>query len=1487
MHAYKKALLSVALSFLLPFSAMSADEDGTFTITIQGPEVEDTVPQVQPVQPASRAPVRRAAPRQNRQATVNATATRAPATTATRQPQTESNATSVQQTPARTYSVASGDTIWSVAHRYLPLDRSVNEFQIVASIYRHNRGAFGRGNVNNLLRTTITIPPVSEIARETTDTGSRLLAQGSMTLPPLGNAPATVNTQATLNNTATPAPATQASKPMQSLSDNDIPQYTATETKIKKLQEEAVKKDLSVAMPENARGADLDKSQVTEETVPNGNNESSADNNKKAEAAKAMSADLAAAAVDAQSIRIMLDGNKKAIDEKTKVLEQQLAEAMDRMKKTSAATAKTAADSVSTLASQYDNIISGLQQDIIEIKGNISKLSQDNDRMREMLLANDEKIEDMQLQLSQFSVSTPTSVVDLDKPVMMILFGAGLLALVLMIVFLIIKLKSRASAKMTDDFDVEDDYSSDDTLLSDENGSIDLEAPVSGDEEPDTTDIPQRELDKNNNSINSPSDSASDVEVALNEKKQADAEESASNATEIPDNSATADNTGADATATEKDPAQEAWDNAATTNSSDEIKDDKDVMDEWSKALDEQTGSEKNVDLDKDENKDTSQDDMASAWEAALNEQENSEKKDDDKAKSDDEAMADAWSAALNEQKEAEEKTEDKANAPKSEEEAMADAWSAALNEQKEAEEKTEDKANASKSEEEAMADAWSAALNEQKEAEEKTEDKANAPKSEEETMADAWSAALNEQKEAEEKTEDKANAPKSEEETMADAWSAALNEQKEAEEKTEDKAKAPKSEEDPVADATAQESVTEKTSSKENREAEDTAPKSEEEAITEAMNKAYENADSAKESETLDVATDVTDNADIDSIVDDADKETVAEHENTAESTPSDETESKEKSPATGDILADDVKVEDVSEDELLNHLKDNSDKILEENHVDPETLDIKAEPSQAEISDNVDADASDVADPLDASNKAEDAAEPSKEEPVSSEDPQEQLSGEEKAFLESMSDNKNSDNTEDEKAETDAEFENNERNEDNIPEAEAEEISDDEVPKNNSVGKNVDEVLNDDLNLEDLLMGNDNVVDAPEEAESPEEIADGVETFDAIPEDEEKQKSEHTIDEDAEPHTDAVEPENAETVDAEPVDTDETDYPDNEAVEPEFEVPEQDDSFDENPVEEAMVTSADEDTADTTDVAKSENDDTNDIGDIQDKSEQAIFNPDPHDDNSKDENGVVSWAVPDDDFDIVGKGKDPSATTASDTVEDTPQNEDNLSDNLEETIEQADVATDANDDALESKENDSPAENVESLESQAEDAKALDDLEQRLSASKAQYDSGADEDIMNMLSGGVHDDLPHDNEKAFTDDEIASMMSSANAVDPKSIPEDDLALNEPVEDKSSDPDDTEDHSLENVADTIGPISSQSDDEADDNNLDNAENTDDYEGLNAKQHQYYVDELNLARLYFETGDTEEALKIIDDVKEHGSSDLKEEASKIIETYGN
>ena len=1403
MHAYKKALLSVALSFLLPFSAMSADDDGTFTITIQGPEIEDAQPQVQSVQTVRRAPARRAAPRQNRLPSVNATATRAPSASVNQSTgANSSSAAQVQQTPARTYAVASGDTIWSVAHRYMPQDRSVNEFQIVASIYRNNPRAFGQGNVNNLLRTTITIPPLAQIARETTDTGSRLLSQGSMTLPPLGNvtensSSSRAGTTAAVSTQAPSVTATPAPKPMQSLSDGDIPQYTATETKIKKLQEEEAKKDLSVALPDNTKGADLDKSQVSEKTAENNSSKDSS-NDKAPANAKAMSADLAAAAVDSQSIRIMLEGNKKAIDEKTKVLEQQLAEAMERMKKTSAATAKTAADSVSTLASQYDNIISGLQQDIIEIKGNISKLSQDNDRMREMLLANDEKIEDMQLQLSQFSVSAPTSVVDLDKPVMMILFGAGLLALVMMIVFLIIKLKSRASAKMTDDFDDVDDFSADDTLLSDENGSIDLEAPVLADDEPESPDVPQKAPDKNSNSINSPSDSVSDVETALNEKEQVSVQNEA--ASENTANDSISDNSPAQENKAEKDEAQEAWDNAASTNSADEIKDDKAVLDEWSKALNGQTENDKSVDLGANESKDASQEDMASAWESALNEQESAQSKNTEK--SGDDALADAWGAALNEQKSAEENTNDSAKAPKSEEEKMADAWSAALNEQNSAEEKTDDSAKAPKSEEEAMADAWSAALNEQSSAEENTDVSAKAPKSEEEAMADAWSAALDEQNSTDEKNSEHSETDESLKENTAH-----------------DKA--------PV-----------------DSEVSDVHSKSEEDVIAESMAKHYENSDNpisddnasdnnAQRSEDGDADTQVA--------VDEA-ADTSKNSQSTAESEPV-ITDTEADIHQSADVNTDDVKVEDVSEDELLNHISENTDRVLEENLPDAGEIGTDAGALQsdehASSQNNVSAD-----------------TEISQEDDA---DPQAQLSGEEKAFLESMSDSSEQEKEQVDNSEPATESDNKESDDnkdDNIPDAEADVVTEDEVPPGHkSAGSNIDEVLNDDLNLEDILNGN--VVDAPEEAQTEDEKSDGVEVFDATADDVEN----HVIPDGNE--ADIIEP--AETTE---------DKEDNLIAESDTS------TTDENTVEhsESADSVSDEDSHQGENVSgdhdpKLSEESAENIDDIQNRSEQAIFNDDVKDDNSTDENGVVSWAVPDDDFDIVGKGKEPE-TVSADTPSESSENEETVSSDSENTkSDETDSAQTSDVDA--------------NAENDSDDARALDDLEKRLTASKAQYDTGADEDIMNMLSGGVHDDMPHDNEKAFTDDEIASMMSSAQSADPETIPEDSLDMDDSVEEKGSETQTEEDHSLENVADTIGPITSERDDAENSANFDGEENSDDFEGLNAKQHQYYVDELNLARLYFETGDTEEALKIIDDVKEHGSSDLKDEAAKIIETYGN
>ena len=53
-----------------------------------------------------------------------------------------------------------------------------------------------------------------------------------------------------------------------------------------------------------------------------------------------------------------------------------------------------------------------------------------------------------------------------------------------------------------------------------------------------------------------------------------------------------------------------------------------------------------------------------------------------------------------------------------------------------------------------------------------------------------------------------------------------------------------------------------------------------------------------------------------------------------------------------------------------------------------------------------------------------------------------------------------------------------------------------------------------------------------------------------------------------------------------------------------------------------------------------------------------------------------------------------------------------------------------------------------------------------------------------------------------------------------------------------------------------------------------------------ARQRQYLIDEINLARLYFETGDTDEALKLLKDVTDKGDDSLIEEASKLLTEYG-
>lgn len=1312
MHGLKKFSLTIVLSALLSVSAHAVDEDGTFTITIQGPEEE----QIQQVAPRQTAPRRAnvATNVQRRQPTRTVDATNNPNRQARTTPRvattTQSNTTTTTVAKTsnipnfannRRYEVKAGDTIWSVAHRYLPQDRSFNEFQIVASIYRHNPKAFANNNVNALQKTTLVIPDDKLMALESAQIGSALLSRGTLQMPALDYSSLTktdtpkVETTTTVTTTTTPTTTeTKVAKKEETPKSEDetLPVYEATETKIKRLQEEEAKKELS---------------QLTPNDDPNAQNE-----NKNAKNKELIDLTNSSTAVDVKAINLMLDENKKMVESKLRVLENQLAEALERMKKSSAATAKTATDSVATLAGQYDNIIAKIQQDLIEIKGNINRLSQDNDRLREMLLANDEKIEDMQLQLSQFSITVPESSVDLNKPVMMILFGAGLLALVMIVLFIIFKAKYRSNQRvLTDDFDVDEgSYDSDDTsLLSDENGSVEIETPT-GEEYEDETE-PNKEEPKKEEAQDNKDNKENKEETAKTEESPVETDTS---------------------TPKEEDSVQKAWDEAANTKA-EEPKADKAVLDDWSQALDEQEQQEnKQVDVSRD-----------------------------------DESVADAWADALKEQNKAENNTEEAKSASSSLDDDMS-AWTEAFKEQEESQDHELPPGEASVS-------------------------------TEQKDMADAWAKALEEQeKEAKEAQ-------------VSDAVETPVEDEKVKE----------NSADIPEAQTTLEDQTSEPAS--------DTQSTQEAEIAKAMANSSAPSVDVA-EAEASKVESQET-----------LDHDYLQEHDQDA------------------------VKVEDVNEDELLNQISGNVDDALKQADETEETATTNT-----------------VASPDDRT------LEPSKEDVVAEDSKDESkalaeddianatLSGEEKALLDSLA--KHQEQVAQDET-VDAEFETDNAAQ-TAPEKEQDSDSHKVDPK---LGTKVDEVLNDDLDLEDILAQNNDseVIDAvPEEVQVSDEnaeVASAIEDTEATPQDNEV----------------TAEPQVEEAVIDEPVAVAEPEPKTNEKASTQ-------DVAEDTVAEEPTPTEIDANTDDL----------------VQDNLDESS-----NSDEKTSEQGVVSWAVPNDDYDVVQAHKEQAqaegtttqlqddtvaeetVTEPSDTLDQNENEEDPSETIVEDESVAADVNTDADTEVVEPQEEVVTTEPVETnveetkTEPQAnvDDTEALDtqtvdsepvaevdsadessaddlrELEIRLGASRGDYDPGADQDLMNML-GGANEEPAIDEHHDLQGD-VGSMLSDEIA---KAASKSQLETDDP-----------QNEVLEQVFDKIGPISAIDPSEESDTITSEADTTLDNEQQNSKEYQYYVDELNLARLYFETGDTEEAIKIIDDVKENATEDLKEEAIKIMQSYGN
>ena len=1425
MHALKKSILSILLGTLLPLSTFAVD-DGTFTITIQGPEEEELV-QAPTRQAPTRSPQRARAITPTRTNQVSATRARARAAnnrqnTATTTQSTVATTTTAAPTPTnkvglRTYTVKSGDTIWSVAHRYLPIDRSFNEFQIVASIYRHNPQAFASGNVNFLNKTTITIPDDKLIALESVQTGSTLLSRGVMQLPPLDE---TKLKEASTTQVTPPVATKTEVKANTKAKDDDLPVYEATETKIKRLQEEDARREQVELIPNDDPNAKAIPTENKNKIDEAGDDKLSDEKIKDAKAKDLLhdiktdnyKADDVANAVDVNAVNIMLDETKKNIDNKMKVIETQLSEAIERMKKSSAATAKSASDSVSTLASQYDNIIAKIQQDIIEIKGNVAKLSKDNDRLREMLLANDEKIEDMQLQLSQLSITVPESSVDINRPILMIFFGVGILTLVMLILLIIFKNKERTNQKvLNDDFDLEDDSLNNDdpSLLSDENGSVEIEEAKGLDEE--------------------------EVEANPNETKAAtatDATAAAATATTVADTAKeqateTLQNDNPDLKDTTVDEAQEAWDNAAA-NKAEDTDNDKAVLDEWSQAL---------------------------------SEQENNDNQNSVEVKADDDSVADAWKEALDEQASNENATDDATRKDSStDDEDMAKAWEAALNAQNEGTNKADDEPSVS-TEQEQMAKSFASALDDKAKEESKEESKDDLDILDTEPDFPTF-----DQKELQ--------MPAEAEDTET--------KEPESLDIPDDKAKEQKAE----------------------------TPKVDDELF-----------DAIAKSQNVNIGAD-----DKEQQVDPQTDDTPIDLDNLDELLAQDDAKQSTDAPQEDTTAVD-------------------TDALIDEPSVASEPLETQSDNS---TSDEV-ADLEDLAHDTQDSNEVE--AKPTNTDSTAASDEDlandpafESLSGEEKAMLEALAKTSDTDSNDEEPTDKISDLEVEPIDNSN---AEFEKAQD----SSKHVGSTIDEVLNDDLNLEDLLTPSQTPSELEDEVPSDllqdddshtiveEPISETVVSDDTLDstEDENHELQAQDLD------SDTLVENQEQTPDA--TNTDEAyEHGDHDKTNPKDEIVAEDTDIE--PQSKAQENASDDIVADdlaammgsarALDKAEDEPQAYEQDSQVKAINPETEIEPnieaadDAQLENTKAQNSAdtteetSSWSVASDDYDVVldnqNKQKsalqkeleqenavtsatynevlaDPALDIATEKKEalvaDEPKLE-SVANVIDEPAEAtadttADVATqesideplvdesagNINQDSSDNKVSQDTATSVEQAALSPEEEADLRDLELRLGASKSEYDPHADEDIFNMLGGSkVAIDTEHSKDLS---QDIDSMLPSKQETPSQSMSQ--AVISGGHVDKQSEV-------LEQVFDKIGPISAI-DPLASDDNLDHDISINTESNHDSKEYQYYVDELNLARLYFETGDTEEAIKIIDDVKEHGSDELKEEANKILNSYGN
>ena len=381
-----------------------------------------------------------------------------------------------------THQIRGNDTLWTIANAYLPPERNFNEYQIIASLYRFNPHAFINGDVNRLITgATLNVPTPSIIALEQTQSGVNVLQNGLRTLPAIDLPQAAASSAASsaapmsdaeldrvisnITPTAPPAgsaPIASAGAGPQTASGAQAapfvpPAYAPAQAAPAAAPAQAAPVNAPVtATPPSPPVASNSPVQITSGDIPLPD---LAAPGQATDAAGQPPSDLGEQ-IDIMAIKNIIDTFDKKIDRKTDRFEKDMAKNMKRAEKIAQNAAEsTAQTKVDDLMVKYEAMITDLQTTNAELRGTISKLTDQMTKVKQTAMDTQDHMAMMDARLDNSPSAHSFSV---QGPLMWIVLGLGTLALIMAATLMALKKKhpvTRSSYHPADDDigDLDDD----------------------------------------------------------------------------------------------------------------------------------------------------------------------------------------------------------------------------------------------------------------------------------------------------------------------------------------------------------------------------------------------------------------------------------------------------------------------------------------------------------------------------------------------------------------------------------------------------------------------------------------------------------------------------------------------------------------------------------------------------------------------------------------------------------------------------------------------------------------------------------------------------------------------------------------------------------------------------------------------------------------------------------------------------------------------